>query len=99
MPPSRARDISIQGILTIHIYKVTPPWNVKNVIDTIMLFTKLGFHIHPDKSVFILSQKLIFLGFVLDSNAMTVTPTGEKVQQILSVCATLLKTHIHIYTI
>ena len=64
----------------------------KNVIDTIMLFTKLGFHIHPEKSVFIPSQKLTFLGFVLDSIAMTVT--REKVQRILSVCATLLKTQM-----
>lgn len=59
-----------------------------------MLFTKLGFHIHPEKSVFIPSQKLPFLGFVLDSIAMTVTPTGKKVQRILSVCATLLKTQM-----
>ena len=66
----------------------------ENVIDTVMLFTKLGFHIHPEKSVFIPSQKLTFLGFVLDSIAMTVTPTGEKVQRILSVCATLLKTQM-----
>ena len=67
---------------------------IKNVVDTIMLFNKLGFHIHPVKSVFIPSQKLTFLGFVLDSIAMTVTPTAEKVQRILSVCATLLKTQI-----
>ena len=66
----------------------------KNVIDTIMLFTKLGFHIHPEKSVFIPSQKLTLLGFVLDSIAMTVTPTGEKVQRILPVCAILLKTQM-----
>ena len=66
----------------------------KNVNDTIMLFTKLGFHIHPNKSVFIPSQKITFLGFVLDSIAMTVTLTGEKVQQILSVCAMLLKTQM-----
>ena len=66
----------------------------KNVIDTIMLFTKLGFHIHPEKLVFLPSQKLTFLGFVLDSIAMTVSPTDDKVQRILSVCTTLLKTQI-----
>ena len=66
----------------------------KNVTDTITLFTKLGFHIHPEKSVFIPSQKLTFLGFVLDSKAMTVTLTEEKVQQILSVCASLLNTQM-----
>ena len=66
----------------------------RNVINTIMQLTKLGFRIHPEKSVFIPSQKLTFLGFVLDSIAMTVMPTGEKVQRILSVCATLLKTQM-----
>ena len=66
----------------------------KNVVDTIMLFTKLGFHIHPLKSVFTPSQKLTFLGSVPDSIAMTVTPTAEKVQRILSVYATLLKTQM-----
>ena len=66
----------------------------KNVIDTITLFTKLGSHIHPEKSVFIPSQKLTFLGFVLDSIAMTVMLTEEKVQRILSICASLLKTQM-----
>ena len=56
-----------------------------------MLFTELGFHIQPVKSVFIPSQKLTLLGIVLDSIAMTVKPTAENVQRILSVCATLLK--------
>lgn len=56
---------------------------LKNVIDTITMFTKLGFHIHPEISVFMSSQKLTFLWFVLDSIAMTVTLTGEKVQWIL----------------
>ena len=49
----------------------------KDVTDTITLFTKLGFHIHPEKSVFIPSQKLTFLGFVLDSIAMTLTLTDS----------------------
>ena len=66
----------------------------KNVTNTITLFTKLGFQIHPEKSVFIPSQKLTFLGFVVDSNAMTVTLTEEKVLGILSVCASLLKTQM-----
>ena len=66
----------------------------KNVTNTITLFTKLGFQIHPEKSVFIPSQKLTFLGFVLDSNAMTVMLTEEKVLGILSVCALLLKTQM-----
>ena len=66
----------------------------KNVIDTITLFTKLGFHFHSEKSVLIPSQKLTFLGFVLDSIAMTVTLMEERVERILSVCVTLLKTQM-----
>lgn len=66
----------------------------KNVVDTVTLFTQLGFHVHPEKSVFIPSQKLTFLGFVLDSIAMTVTPTEDKAQRIRSVCATLLQTQM-----
>ena len=72
----------------------TPAECHKNVTDTITLFTKLGFQIHPEKSVFIPSQKLTFLGFVLDSNAMTVMLTEEKVLGILSICALLLKTQM-----
>ena len=96
MPPSGAWDISINSgyIDDSYLQGDTSAECHKNVVDTIMLFTKLGFHFHPVKSVFIPSQKLTFLGFVLDSIAMTVTPTAEKVQRILSVCATLLKTQI-----
>lgn len=65
----------------------------RNVIDTIMLLTNLGFRIYSEKSVFIPSQKLTFLGFVLDSIAMTVTPMGDKFNG-LSVCAWLLQTQM-----
>ena len=79
-------DFYLQGDTSKECYK--------NVIDTVTLFTKLGFHVHPEKSVFIPSQKLTFLGFVLDSIAMTVTPTEDKAQRIRSVCATLLQTQM-----
>ena len=38
--------------------------------------------VHPDKSVFIPSHQLIFLGFVLDSVKMTVTLTAEKREKL-----------------
>ena len=41
----------------------------------ILLFKKEGFHLHPTKSVITPTQRLTFLGFVLDSNDMTVTAT------------------------
>ena len=44
---------------------------VHNITDTIKLFNDLGFVIHPDKSVLYPTQRLVFLGFVLDSIVMT----------------------------
>ena len=51
---------------------------LSNVVDTIKLFDSLGFIIHPKKSVFIPTQMISFLGFVLDSRTMTVYLTQHK---------------------
>ena len=51
----------------------------------------LGFHIHPDKSVRIPSQRLEFLGFILDFNALTVTLTDKRKQKILAMCRVILQ--------
>ena len=75
-----AKDISKANKLT------------KKVKKAVTLFTKLGFFIHPQKSVFVPTQQLTFLGFVLDSIGTTVTPTEAKIQKIKSSCDTLLKT-------
>ena len=39
---------------------------LRNVKVTASLFKKVGFHLHPTKSVIIPTQRLTFLGFVLD---------------------------------
>ena len=52
----------------------------QNITDTACLFSWLGFHIHPTKSVLIPSHILTFLGFILNSLEMTVSPTQEKIQ-------------------
>ena len=54
------------------------------------LLDSLGFTIHPIKSVFKPTQSIEFLGFVLDSVAMTVTLSDNKVKGIKEVCAKLL---------
>ena len=54
------------------------------------LLDRLGFTIHPVKSVFKPTQTITFLGFVLDSVAMTVTLSENKVKGIKEVCAKLL---------
>lgn len=48
---------------------------LQNVNCTASLFKKLGFYLHPTKSIVIPTQQLIFFGFVLNSIAMTVTPS------------------------
>jgi len=60
------------------------------VIDTFIQFDSLGFTIHPDKSVFIPSQRLVLLGFIIDSVAMTITLTSEKALKVKEACGTLL---------
>ena len=50
-----------------------------NVTATANMMTSRGFTLHPDKSVFIPTQVLIFLGFILNSINMSVSPTPEKI--------------------
>ena len=61
---------------------------MNNIREKIMLFEKLGFHLHPLMSVIIPKQKLTFLGFSLDSIS-TVSPTEEKTAKTLRVCKKL----------
>ena len=51
---------------------------VKNVIDTTVLFDKLGLVVHPEKFSFIPSQVLVILGFIINSLTMTIQLTTEK---------------------
>ena len=58
---------------------------------TIKLLQDLGFVIHPEKSVLIPTQKLTFLGFVIDTRCMTVTLTQEKKEKIVKMGKGLLE--------
>ena len=53
-----------------------------NVRDSVSLFEKLGFLPHLKKSVFEPTQKIIFLGFVINSVTMTISLTPEKALRI-----------------
>jgi len=64
---------------------------VTNVIDTFMQFDSLGFTIHPEKSVSIPSQRLVLLGFIIDSVAMSITLTPDKAQSVREACLSLMK--------
>ena len=54
------------------------------------MFLMLGFIIHLHKSVFIPTQKLVFLGFILDSVQMRIYLTTEKMDKVRSACIKLL---------
>ena len=64
----------------------------KNVIDTISLLDKVGFVIHPEKSVLLSRQIITFLGFVLNSILMQVSLTPERAQKLKDACENLLAT-------
>lgn len=63
----------------------------QNMKHSLALFQKLGFVVHPEKSVLEPSQKIKYLGFVIDSQHMTVTPTLERKQKILERCSRLME--------
>ena len=63
---------------------------VKNIIDTVTLFDRLGFVVHPTKSVFTPAKTIKFLGFMLDSINMKVYLTQDRADSIKSVCNTFL---------
>ena len=60
-----------------------------NVRDSVSLFEKLGFLPHPEKSIFEPTQKIIFLGFVINSVTMTISLTPEKALKICTACKKL----------
>ena len=63
---------------------------VQNVKSSSALFKSFGFVVHPAKSVLIPSHKTSYLGFEIDSQSMTVVPTLERKQRILSTASKLL---------
>ena len=54
------------------------------------LLTKLGFIVHPEKSVLNPTRKLQFLGFELDTENMVLRLPHNKMQDILQACTDLL---------
>ena len=53
-----------------------------NVLNSIQMLDNLGLVIHPEKSVFIPQQKMIFLGFVIDSVRMIVMLTEDTIRKL-----------------
>ena len=62
----------------------------RNVQDTVDAFQKLGFVINPEKSVFIPTQEIEFLGFLLNSILMTIRLPPTKAAHVRRTCQNLL---------
>ena len=62
----------------------------KNIQDTVDTFIKLGFVIHPEKSVLVPSQEMEFLGFLLNSINMTIRLPPTKAERVRLACQSLL---------
>ena len=61
-----------------------------NVLCTVSQIRKLGFTVHVDKSIFEPSQRITFLGFILDSSQMTITLSLEKQESIKKLCLEII---------
>ena len=62
-----------------------------NILATLKLFESLAFSINREKSLLQPCQKLVFLGFILDSFDMKVFLTAEKTEKIILACQQLLR--------
>jgi len=62
-----------------------------SVLDTIAMYTKLGFYIHPGKSHLNPTQEITYLGFVLNSITMSIKLTTEKASTIKIECESALQ--------
>ena len=62
-----------------------------NVVRTSKLMDDLGLTINPDKSYFKPTKIITFVGFVLNSENMTVKLTPEKIDTLIHMCNKVLK--------
>ena len=53
-----------------------------NVLDSVQMLDNLGLVIYPEKSVFIPQQKMIFVGFIIDSVRMIVMLTEDNIHKL-----------------
>ena len=67
---------------------------LQNVIQTAQLSLKAGFLINWEKSVLIPTQKLVYLGFILDTVEMRIRLTSEKCSQLKGNISDVLRAEI-----
>jgi len=87
-PDSQIDGLECRHIFESHVYNEC----IKNIEDTSQLLTLLGFCIHPDKSILEPSNKIVFLGLLINSITMNVTLKVQKITGIRETCKNL---HAH----
>ena len=65
-----------------------------NVTETVSLLDDLGLTPHPEKSVTVPTQVIEFVGFILNSQEMTVRLPPRKIKNIIKHCKDILKKDI-----
>ena len=63
----------------------------RNILSTVKLMDSLGFTVHTDKSVLLPTKQIVFLGFLLCSETMTVRLTIERADELLDCCSNLIR--------
>ena len=64
---------------------------VHSVTDTIKVFDSLGFVMHEEKSRFMPTQQITYLGFEINSCDMSITLTTERKHKLREACLELLR--------
>ena len=83
--------ISLAHLDDLYLQGQTNEQCILNVTDTVLLLHSLGFVVHPRKSSLIPSQEIVILGFIINSVAMTVRLTQDKLASLISSCNNLLR--------
>ena len=66
----------------------------RSLLEAIRLLQRLGFTIHIDKSQLDPSTRVVFLGFIIDSETMTVTLTLEKKDKLVALISKVLSKEV-----
>ena len=62
-----------------------------NIAETMELLHKLGFFVHPSKSVLLPSKQIQYLGVIINSENMTVQLTEERKKNLIDSCKMVLR--------
>ena len=65
----------------------------QNVCDTLNLFLRLGFNINHQKSALEPKQIITFLGFIIDSRRMKISPTSENKEKVKKLATELIQSN------